>query len=162
MIKQCPWSWNWRFIGSIQYILQPCRISGSCNGDWRSLAFGMWGHVFWNKFAVSEQHAATIFRVEAHSEVEDSRLLCNFGECLPEYMALCPKWQQSYYMKFWSSVNLHVQKVVCYIQNGFSFLIISLLLKLYQHHLNRQGVIPSGKQKSVLCRNKNSVLQCRM
>jgi hypothetical protein len=29
-------------------------------------------------------------------------------------------------------------------------------------HLKRQGIIPSGKQKSVLCRNKNSVLKCRM
>ena len=55
----------------------------------------MWGHVCWNKFAVSEQHAATIFRVEAYSEVEDSRFLCNVGKFLPEYVVLFPKWQQS-------------------------------------------------------------------
>lgn len=36
-----PKAWNWRFIIRLQSILQPCRISGSCNGDWRLLAFGM-------------------------------------------------------------------------------------------------------------------------
>lgn len=145
----------------LQSILQPCRISGSCNGDWRLLAFGMWGHVFLNKFAVSEQHAATIFRVEAYSEVEDGRFLCNVGKFLPEYVALFPKWQQSY-MKFWRSINLHLQKFVCYMQNVFSFPWISLLFEFYQHYLNRQGMVPSGKQKSFLCRNKKSILQCRM
>jgi hypothetical protein len=130
----------------LQSILQPCRISGSCNGDWRSEAFGMWGHVFWNKFALSEQHAATFFRVEAYSEVEDSRFLCNVVEFQPEYMAFFPKWQQSYYMKFWRSIHLHLQKFVCYMHSGFSFPIISVLLKLYQNYLNKPGMVPSGKQ----------------
>ena len=162
MIQQCPWSWNWRLIGSVQSILQTCRISGSCNGDWRSLAFGMWGHVFWNKFAVSEQHAATIFRVEAYSEVEDSRLLCNFWWVPARVHGVVSQMTTVLLYEILKFYKFAFAKVVCYIQNGFSFRIISLLLKLYQHLLNRQGVIPSGKQKSVLCRNKNSVLQCRM
>jgi len=139
----------------LQSILQPCRISGSCNSDWRSLAFGMWGHVFWNKFAVSEQHAATIFRVEVYSEVEDSRFLCNVGEFVPEYMVLFPKWQQSYYMKFWKSINLHLPEFVCYMQNGFSFPIISVLLKLYQNYLNRPGMVASGKQSQSCAETRN-------
>jgi len=80
-------------------------MSGSSNGDWRLLAFGMWGHVFWNKLAVSEQHAATIFRVEAYSEVEDSRFLCNFGKFLPEYVALFPKWHS---LIIWNFEDLYI------------------------------------------------------
>lgn len=40
-------------------------------------------------------------------------------------------------------------------QNGFSFPIISLLLKLYQHYLNRQGMVPSENKSQSCAETRN-------
>lgn len=66
---------------------------------------------------------------------------------------------ESYYMKFWRSIYLHLQKFVCYMQNGFSFPWISLLLKFYQHYLNRHGTIWKTKVSLVQKQEIYSSLQ---